>query len=235
VTDARDTAERPGRSFQTLAVPALTLSLVVLGALAVRKHVPSSPTLTEISVWDSVTPAQWAALSSAGHRIGPGDASIEFVLFIDYDCSACRQLELALNEMRSEFPNDLAVLYRHYPLSIHRPQAYEKARLAECAAGQGRFAEAHDYLIQFAGLTGVEPEALSGEAGLREPEFLRCASDSMPVPAIERDLALIHEIRTGRAPSLFMDGAFLTKSANSPSLRRLIESRLDGQGPRERR
>jgi hypothetical protein len=197
------------------------------------KILRSGQTIVDVPVWDPVSPQQRSSLVDAGHRIGPAEATIELVVFVDYDCSSCRQLELALKEMRAEFPEDFAVIYRHYPLRNHQPQAYEKARLAECAANQGLFLKAHDYLIQFAGLGDVDPAYFSHEVGLQGPEFLRCASDSTPVPAIERDLELIHEIRTGRAPSLFLEGEFLTRTATSSSLRSLIESRLNRKG-RER-
>jgi cyclophilin family peptidyl-prolyl cis-trans isomerase/protein-disulfide isomerase len=96
------------------------------------------PTATQPSLFAPVSEADW--------QLGPQDAVATLIVYDDFQCAFCANLEPILARLRSEFPADLRLVYRHYPL----PQD-DKARLAasaaEAAGQQGKFWEMHDLLF----------------------------------------------------------------------------------------
>jgi protein-disulfide isomerase len=200
----------------------LSLTLVALvTAHAVRpKSVRRLPSST-IGL-DTLPDSTWMRLVANGHRVGSVNASVTIVVFTDYECPFCRLAESALAAIRNVFPEDLAVIYRHYPLSSHEPAAYEKARIAECAARAGKFAKLQPILYRVR--AGDEPlsESVARAARIGDPAFLACASDTAKVPAIEEDLALILAIGTRRTPSIFINGRLMNDTPDSAQLHQLI-------------
>ncbi len=96
------------------------------------------PTATQPSLFAPVTEADW--------QIGPPDAAATIVVYDDFQCAFCAALEPTLAQLRAEFPGDVRLVFRNYPL----PQD-DKARLAaaaaEAAGQQGKFWEMHDRLF----------------------------------------------------------------------------------------
>ena len=95
-------------------------------------------TPTEPSLFAPVTAADW--------QIGPPDAVATITEYSDFQCPYCANLQLVLAQLRQEFPSDVRIVFRHYPL----PQD-DKARLAaaaaEAAGAQGKFWQMHDRLF----------------------------------------------------------------------------------------
>src|SRR5690606_3991156 len=82
-------------------------------------------------------------------RIGPDSALLTIVEFGDFQCPACRQFQLrALEPIQRAHPDEVAVVYYHWPLPYHR-SAYQGARMAECAEAQGRFSKMVSVLYQW--------------------------------------------------------------------------------------
>ncbi len=80
------------------------------------------------------------------HRKGPENARLTIVEFSDFECPYCAQYSQILGVLTSEYPNDLAVVYRHFPLPTHAGSV-SAARASEAAANQGKFWEYHDELF----------------------------------------------------------------------------------------
>ena len=107
-----------------------------------------APTATQASLFAPVTDADW--------QIGPKTAVATLVVYDDFQCAFCANLEPILARLRAEYPADLRLVFRHYPLTQD-----DKARLAasaaEAAGAQGKFWEMHDVLfsnqIEWAKLT----------------------------------------------------------------------------------
>ena len=88
------------------------------------------------------------ALSSADWVRGNPDAAVTFVEYGDFQCPACAQFHGLLNIMKTEFGNDVAFSFRHFPLIQAHPNAKDAARAAEAAGIQGKFWEMHDILFE---------------------------------------------------------------------------------------
>lgn len=96
------------------------LDRILIGAVLISVGLAGS------SVWERyITPflegrphpvSDWAALVSDGHRQGASRAAVLAVVFLDYECPACRSHHAILKDLLEAHPEDFAVVYRDWPL-----------------------------------------------------------------------------------------------------------------------
>jgi protein-disulfide isomerase len=79
-------------------------------------------------------------LSADDHVRGPDSAPLTIV-YGDYECPFCAQLEVRLRALT------LRVAFRHFPVRASHPRALAGAHAAEAAAAQGAFWPMHDSLF----------------------------------------------------------------------------------------
>lgn len=83
---------------------------------------------------------------------GRTDAVVTLIEYGDFQCPSCAQLAGTLAQLETKYPDDLRVVYRHFPL-IGSPEQplHDKAafamQAAEAAGLQGKFWEMHDALF----------------------------------------------------------------------------------------
>lgn len=119
----------------------------------------------------------WREELAFDRRVGLADAPFRLVVWTDYQCPACRQLEVELKELRLRLGDSLSVAYRFYPLPAH-PLAFGAAVLAECAHRKGQFAAMHEALFHPV-LTGdsLPVESLAARvAGANAKDLRACAA-----------------------------------------------------------
>ncbi|WP_207939307.1 Na+/H+ antiporter NhaA [Actinomadura darangshiensis] len=80
------------------------------------------------------------------HIRGPARAPVTVVEYGDFECPYCGQAESVIRELLTDH-GDVRYVWRHLPLNDIHPQAQLAAEAAEAAAGQGRFWEMHDLLL----------------------------------------------------------------------------------------
>ncbi len=69
---------------------------------------------------------------------GPANAPITFLLYTDLQCPYCAQADPIINAVLKAFPNDVRLVFRHWPLVQLHPNALQAARAAEAAGKQGQ-------------------------------------------------------------------------------------------------
>jgi cyclophilin family peptidyl-prolyl cis-trans isomerase/protein-disulfide isomerase len=77
---------------------------------------------------------------------GPDDAAVTIVEYADFQCPYCATVGPVLDELREAFPEDVRVVYRHYPLQSIHDKAVLATQAAEAAGLQGEFWAMHDLL-----------------------------------------------------------------------------------------
>lgn len=68
---------------------------------------------------------------------GDADAKIKIIVYTDFECPFCKEFHSTLSRALREFSPDVALVYRHYPLSDLHPRAAKEAEAAECAGDLG--------------------------------------------------------------------------------------------------
>jgi protein-disulfide isomerase len=79
---------------------------------------------------------------------GEADAPAILIEYSDFQCPACKAYAPLVEQMKELFGDQLAVVYRHYPLTSIHQQAELAAQAAEAAGKQGAFWEMHDLLFE---------------------------------------------------------------------------------------
>jgi len=77
-------------------------------------------------------------LRDSDHVTGNKKAKVVMIEYSDYQCPFCGRFHPTLKQIMKDFPNQVAWVFRHYPLSFH-PNAEPAANAAECASEQGKF------------------------------------------------------------------------------------------------
>jgi protein-disulfide isomerase len=175
--------------------------------------------------------ADWKDYSTEGRRMGPSDPAVTIVEFGDYECPACRVFEKLLWQVRVENPEDVAIVYRHLPLTYHR-FAYPAARAAECAAVQGNFEAFHRLLFTSSDwLSDPNPResflAFAREVGvLNLDEFKSCVEQVGLVDSIERDISAAKELGVRGTPGVLINEDLFFSTMDSVGIREVVSGIL---------
>ena len=191
--------------FAVIVTVCCTLLLTVLG---VSRHFgyggvsrsPSAPVPTRVPNWDS--------LVAGGHRIGGPAAKVTVVEFGDFECPVCQQFARVVKPaLIAQFGQDLAFVYRHFPLDYHR-FAMPYALASECAAEQDRFWEFHDLVYAKSDSIGLKAlESFAKDAGVREMSlFKTCMKAGSKRDRITRDMAQAKQIGLTGTPTVVVNG-----------------------------
>src|SRR5574340_568371 len=86
------------------------------------------------------------AISDKDWSRGASDARITFLEYSDFQCPYCSQAGRSLGQFVAAHPNDVQVIYRHFPLPGH-DKSVLAAQAAEAAGLQGKFWAMHDFLF----------------------------------------------------------------------------------------
>lgn len=138
----------------------LGLGALSLGAFGVGTWLRRGLPLGE-NVADRVDVAEMAAAPGFPDE-GPQDAAITMLVFSDYACGVCRQVEPWWREA-VRATGDVRVVHRDWP--ILGPQSLRAAQLALAAEHQGRYLPVHDALMRSPGLSEPAIRAAVAEAG----------------------------------------------------------------------
>lgn len=147
--------------------------------------------------------ANWQQDLQFPRVLGRTDAPYKMVVWMDYECPACRQFERRVDSLRARLGDSLAVVYRYFPLPGHH-LAFRAAAAAECARDQGQFDAMHRVLFQ-ADLSGdtLAVDSLLTRAKILEPiAFRKCLVDSTGARAVEADMARAKMIGLKFTPSI---------------------------------
>lgn len=160
---------------------------------------------------------------------GPDDAPVRLVEFGDFRCRYCKTMLPILDRIRETYPNQLRLLFKHFP--VVSEASWRAAIAAVAAQRQGKFWEMHDVLFELQDQALTEPvlrryargfgiDAERFSADLRSPE----------VEAVVRaDFAEADRIGISGTPAFFINGRYLQGSQSYPSLKQVIDRELNSE------
>ena len=216
------------RLAQDLTAILLVCCAVTVTGLSVKRELFPPVEVREPLEMRPVPVENGARIAAAGHPLGPPEPDLEFVVFSDFECPACRTFALEVIPFIREYTGaKIGVRFRHWPLSRHR-LAYPAARAAECAGDQGRFEAYHNLLFSHQDSIGLKPfSAFASESGVPDiEEFERCNSQPGPVPRIEADAKEAQRIGARGTPSIILENLLLQSPLDSARFMGLLEKAL---------
>jgi protein-disulfide isomerase len=215
-----------------LSVLAITATLIA-AAFAVSKTQRLSQPLAAHSAELEVIP-NWGEYMSRGVRLGPrgaesDDVAVTIVVFSDYQCPHCLALDATLSDLRARYPDDIAVIYRHFPL---QEVSLRAAIASECGARQGMFESIHHEFFRQVDSLGIKPwTAIALDAGITDTRtFDACMNDSTAFSAVARDVRAGQDLGVRGTPSLLVNELFLPGDPGARYLSDLVSSVLGRVG-----
>ena len=216
------------------SLPTLPAGVLVLTALvAIGGSVWQSNQIKAEAAQDAPAPelegrAVDAELLRAAHApsVGPADAAVVIVEFSDFECPFCARFAAMVDVLKSEFPTELRVEFRHFPLTMH-PNARIAARATVCAQELGRFWELHDAVFQNQrNLTRESVLRLAGRLDLNEDELADCMDSDFAESRVQQDRAAGEALGIRGTPTLFINGRRYAGRLELNDLRTIIRSQL---------
>ncbi len=180
-----------------LATGLLLAGILVLGVFILRKNQPAIPTT---HVFNSQTKGK-----------GPVDAPIQIHEYSDFQCPACMKVIPVLNDLMTNYPNQIYLLFHHFPLESHNLSLIAH-QAAECAANQNQFWPYHDELYaqqpKWALLPDPTEEFLryAQKAGLDLDIFAKCLADPSVKRRVLAEKAESERLRISSTPTFFING-----------------------------
>ena len=177
--------------------------------------------------------------SAAAPHIGSFNAPVTVVVFSDFQCPYCQELEAVLKNRVLPAEQEIVNLQvRQLPLPSH-PLARLAAETAMCALTQRHEAywKVHGFLFrhqesigEFVG-PGNVPRLTAAIEGLDAHAFSECLSSQTGGKKVHQDLELATALGIAQTPTLFINGYRVLGVPDSVELRHLIEQAARGTIP----
>lgn len=163
---------------------------------------------------------------------GRPDAKAVIVEYSDFQCPACSATYPLLSQLVKNYPNDVQVVYRHFPLiSIHK-NALLSAQAAEAAGLQGKFWEMHDMLFnsQRSWSSNPNPKELfvryANSLGLDTQKFEVDIISEEVKEKVQADLREAQQMGLNKTPTLFLNGKEISHPGSYSGFEALIKAEL---------
>ncbi|HLC44687.1 MAG TPA: thioredoxin domain-containing protein [Patescibacteria group bacterium] len=145
-------------------------------------------------------------VTPGSHTAGPDEARVTIVEFADFECPACGAFHPVLKNVLAKFPQDVRLVYRHFPLTQHT-HAIPASLASEAAARQGKFWEMHNALYEHQ--EDLTDQAIRGYAqaiGLSMDQFERDWAAIEIRQLINQDLSAGSDLGLRATPTWFING-----------------------------
>jgi protein-disulfide isomerase len=118
-------------------------------------------------------------ISDEDHIKGSKDAKVILIEYSDFECPYCSAFHVTAQQIKDEYGDDVAWVYRHYPLDMMHDRARPAALASECAAeigGNDSFWAFIDEIFedQASDLTDAGLRKIAANIGLDADEFASC-------------------------------------------------------------
>ena len=166
-------------------------------------------------------------VNARDHILGGRNAVVTLVEYGDYQCPYCAAAHPNVKRVLAQFGDQLALVYRHFPLTEIHPAALIAAQTAEFAGEHGLFWQMHDAIfLNQRRLSQTLLFALASSFGLSQLELRDAINRGRYLDKINDDF--MGGIRSGvnGTPTFFINGARYNGSYLAPDLITAINSAM---------
>lgn len=227
--------------FRGLAI--LSFAAVVILILFTRS------VLRSFSVWDDIDATLNVNASAGGLRgskdplvsievgapvvlpsdpsLGPANAKVTIISFEDFECPFCALVSPRLMKVAREYPNDVRLVWKDFPITGQHANAVAAAEAARCADKQGKFWEYHDRLFEDVfTLNRARYVAIATDLALDQTQFETCLDSRATAKLVNDSLNHALDIGLDGTPFVFLNGKELTDIMTYESIKAAVESEL---------
>lgn len=163
---------------------------------------------------------------------GNSNAPVTLIEYLDFECEACGAYFPVVKQLEQEFPNDLRVVRRYYPLPGHK-NSLPAALAVEAAAKQGKYDEMHDLLFteqeKWGNKPSPEPAIFEGYAqklGLDIEKFKKDVALPETLARIDRDRQSGTKLGNTGTPSFYLQGEKIANPRGYEGFKILIQAEI---------
>ena len=209
----------------------ITRNLLVGGkALALGGNNAPSPTALPDLPEQPQAPAQPVKeVADNEFVLGARNAKVTLIEYSDFQCPFCARHLPTVKQALKDYPNDVRLVYRHYPLSFH-PEAQKSAEAVECAGkvgGGDAFWKMHDELFANQATLGRSLYTdLAKKIGLNAGNFDKCLDGGEMAEKVANDLAEGSAAGVEGTPATFVNGTLVSGAVPYAELKQRIDAAL---------
>lgn len=156
---------------------------------------------------------------------------VTVVEFADFQCPACAAAAPLTQQLVEQYPDDVQVVFRHFPLTNIHPLAQTAAYATEAAADQGKFWEYRDLLFDTQQeWSDQSPEEFKETLGsyadqleIDKSEFLERIESPEIRSRVSMDVSIGEDVGIAGTPTFFVNG----RRTPAPELLSAVESMLN--------
>jgi protein-disulfide isomerase len=162
---------------------------------------------------------------------GPETAKVTLVEFSDFQCPACKAYATVIDDLLAEFPNDLRVVYKFFPLKSIHFRAQASAQAAEAAGRQGKFFEMSRVLFEnqeiWSRESGSESfEKYASDLGLDLEKFKTDYNSDSVKDKINAQLKEGIDLNVNGTPTIYLNGKKISNPNSFEQFKQLIEAEI---------
>jgi len=173
--------------------------------------------------------AQPLAQISVGSQdpiLGNPNAKVTLIEFSDFRCGYCGKLNSTVKELFRAYPNDLRIVFKHFP---RNPQSdsFLAHMAAQEAFAQGKFWSFSEVLFSYRGQ--FTPEALvqlARDNGLDPAAMQRALENQTHRPIIESHIAQGRGQGVSATPTSFINGRLMSGAQPIENFKKIIDEEL---------
>ena len=165
--------------------------------------------------------------------IGPADAPITIIEFSDFECPYCQRWHTEVFErIRNDYPDEVRIVFRDFPLKSIHPNAVPAAEASNCALEQEAFWEYSEAL--FSGehvLSDDSYLAIAEELELDVAAFEECYTSRRYADEVEADYQYAGNLGVRSTPTFFLNGLPIVGAQPYEVFKEVIDKELAGEFP----
>lgn len=197
-----------------------------VAAAPVAQPQPTAPAAPQAPAPPDPAQVQAAIPLEGSPAKGPDTAPVSVVAFSDFQCPYCARVNPTLDQIREEYPEQVRVVFKHFPLPMH-PQAMNAHKAAVAAAAQGKFWEMHDRV--FAAPQAMDPASLREHAeaiGLDLARYDAAVASPETEARVRADMQQGSRVGVRGTPTFFVNGVQISGAQPFERFQVLIEQAL---------
>src|SRR3989344_4130091 len=148
---------------------------------------PSGPTSGRLEAADA---AELPKVTVDDHIRGSASADVTLIEYSDFECPFCGSFHPTAQQLKDDYGDRMAWVYRHFPLDSIHPKARPAANASECVAelgGKDAFWKYADEVFGNQAVALADHSATAVKLGINKAAFDKCFSESRHEGVVEDD------------------------------------------------
>lgn len=205
--------------------------VVIIGSLI---WISTSGTSNETKAVVSENTAELLTVAPDDYIKGKVGGPVTLIEYVDFECEACGAYFPLVKQLEKDFPEQLQIVIRYFPLPGHR-NGMTAAFAVEAAGQQGKFFEMHDLLYTEQKNWGEKAvptpqvfEKYAEQLGLDMNAYKTAVASEATKARVDRDIESGKAVGNTGTPSFYLNGKKLPNPQGYEEFKKVIQEAIDG-------